>query len=76
MVRATLTTYFRQAMDRGELRIDDVELAADQFAELCKADVFPRMLMGVTRDFSADEIIRVVNGAVDLFMARYGTTQR
>ena len=76
MVRATLVSYFRQAMARGELQIEDMELAADQFAELCKADMFPRMLMGVTRDFTPQEIARVVDGAVALFLARYGTGPR
>ncbi|MBM7069858.1 TetR/AcrR family transcriptional regulator [Actibacterium sp. 188UL27-1] len=71
LVRETMVTYFRQAIDRGELRIDDLDLAADQFAELCKADMFPRMIMGVSTDFSEAEIDRVITGAVDLFLARY-----
>ncbi|MFT6103715.1 MAG: AcrR family transcriptional regulator [Paracoccaceae bacterium] len=70
-VRQTLVTYFKGAIDRRELAIDDLELAADQFAELCKADMFPRMIMGVTKDFTRSEIDRVVEGAVSLFLARY-----
>jgi TetR/AcrR family transcriptional repressor of mexJK operon len=72
-VRATMVSYFRQAVERGELEIPDLELAADKFAELCKADMFPRMIMGVCKDFTEDETKRVVDGAVDLFLARYGT---
>lgn len=73
VVRSILVRYFEKAIARGELQIDDLELAADQFAELCKADMFPRMIMGVSLDFSSDEIERVLTGAVDLFLARYKT---
>lgn len=72
MVRQTIVEYLRQAAERGELAIDDFDLAADQFAELCKADMFPRMIMGVNLDFSEAEKERVLAGAVQMFMARYG----
>ena len=72
LVRSELKHYFQLCTARGDLRIEDHALAADQFAELCKADMFPRMLMGVSRDFSEAEITRVVDGAVDMFLARYG----
>ena len=68
----SLSAYFGQAIERGELRIDDLELAAFQFAELCKARLFNRVVFGVQREFSHAEINRVVDGAVDVFMARYG----
>jgi TetR/AcrR family transcriptional repressor of mexJK operon len=71
-VRDTLIDYFRQGISRGELEIDDLDLAAHQFAELCKAVVFPRMIFGVQMAFSQNEIDRVITGAVDTFMARYG----
>ncbi|MBM9593221.1 TetR/AcrR family transcriptional regulator [Roseitranquillus sediminis] len=75
MVRDRLIGYFESAMARGELVIDDVELAADQFAELCKADIFPRILFcGACRPGEA-EIGRVVDGAVETFMARYGASR-
>ncbi|MGR3713535.1 MAG: TetR/AcrR family transcriptional regulator [Shimia sp.] len=57
---------------RGEVRVDDVALAADQFPELCKAGLFLRRVTGVQTKFSQDEIDRVVDGAVEMFMARYG----
>lgn len=69
--RAMLIAYFKEAMARGELQIEDVELAADQFAELCKADLFPRMIMGLAKDFSQAERDRVAKGAVEMFLARY-----
>ncbi|MCH2166800.1 MAG: TetR/AcrR family transcriptional regulator [Oceanicola sp.] len=73
LVRQNLVCYFEAAIARGELKIDDLPLAADQFAELCKADLFPRMLMGVQSSFTQQEIDRVINGALSLWLARYST---
>ncbi|EAR50519.1 transcriptional regulator, TetR family protein [Oceanicola granulosus HTCC2516] len=72
MGRARFVEYFESAIERGELKIDDVELAAEQFQELCKADLFQRMIFCNTHDFTDAEIERVVTGAVDVFLARYG----
>ena len=72
VMRAELAAYFTLACERGELRIDDKILAADQFGELCKADVWPRLIFGVSKSVSEAEIERVVAGAVQTFIARYG----
>jgi AcrR family transcriptional regulator len=72
MVRERLKSYMADAAARGELRVTDFDLAADQFAELCKADLFPRWVFNISPSFSDEEITRVINGAVDTFMARYG----
>ncbi len=71
--RARLSTGFREATAKGELAIEDVNLAADQFAELCKADLFARTIFGVSRSYSQAETDRIATGAVDMFLARYGT---
>lgn len=71
--RAEMAAYFKQAETRGELRIEDYVLAADQFGELCKADIWPRLIFGVTKSVSDADIQRVVRNAVETFMARYGT---
>jgi AcrR family transcriptional regulator len=71
--RAEMAAYFRQAEARGELRMDDHVMAADQFGELCKADVWPRLIFGVTDNVTEAEITRVVENAVETFLARYGT---
>ena len=70
--RAILQEYFGRACARGELIIDDPALAADQFAELCKADLWPRLIFGLAEEVSEEERARVARGAVDMFMARYG----
>ncbi len=73
LVRKRLAGYLRDAAARGELAIADIDLAADQFAELCKADLFPRAVFGVGGPPTAEEKRRVIDGAVATFLARYGT---
>ncbi|ABG30042.1 TetR/AcrR family transcriptional regulator [Roseobacter denitrificans] len=71
--RTEMAAYFKQAEARGQLRMSDHLMAADQFGELCKSDVWPRLIFGVIDKVSEAEIIRVVDSAVETFMARYGT---
>jgi len=73
MGRHKLAAYFREATAKGELVIDDFELAADQFAELCKADWWPRCIFGISVSLSQAEVDRIVKGAVSTFMHRYGS---
>jgi AcrR family transcriptional regulator len=73
-VTAHLVHFLHKAADRGELEIEDFELAADQFHELCKADIFPKLVFNLQTSFSEAEIDRVVTGAVEMFLARYGTS--
>jgi hypothetical protein len=75
-MRAEMAAYFAGAEARGELRIENHVLAADQFGELCKADIWPRLIFGVSDTVSEAEIERVVEGAVEMFMARYGVPGR
>lgn len=67
-----LTQYLAGAVAIGELRIDDIELAASQFIELCRADLFHQRMFCLRRKFSEDEIDRIANGAVDVFLRAYG----
>ncbi|WP_106746326.1 TetR/AcrR family transcriptional regulator [Yoonia maritima] len=75
LVRDRLVAYFDKAIAKGDLIISDRELAADQFNELCRADLFPRMIFNMADSFSANEKQRVAKGAVDVFIARYGATK-
>ena len=72
MVREVLVDYLTGAVGRGELVIDDIPLAADQFPELCKAGVHMPLVLGLKTEFTDAEIDRVIRGAVETFMARYG----
>lgn len=69
--RERMVQYFKEAEARGELRIDDKELAADQFAELCKSDLFTKRVMGILDEVTQAQKDRVIAGAVETFLARY-----
>jgi len=72
IMRAAMVNYLRGAVDRGELQIADFDLAADQFAELCKADLWPKLVFGITQTVNEGDKARVIKGAVATFLARYG----
>jgi AcrR family transcriptional regulator len=56
----------------GALEIDNIELAAQQFGELCKAGLFNRLLFAAVDAISDEEIAVKVDSAVDVFMRAYG----
>jgi TetR/AcrR family transcriptional repressor of mexJK operon len=72
MARERIGDYLSAACARGALAIDDIPLAADQFVKLCEADLFDRVTCGVQTRFTEAEIARVIDGAVAMFLARYG----
>lgn len=72
LVHSRMVEFLRKAVERGALEIDDFDLAADQFAELCKVDIHNRLVCGIARDYPEADRARVIEGAVAMFMARYG----
>ena len=68
-----LAGYFALAVERGELRMEDPYLAAFQFGELCKADIWMKVTFNMMDRVSEDDIDRIVDGAVDVFLGYYGT---
>ncbi len=70
--RARMVEYLQEAEARGELKIDDKELASDMFCEMCRADLFTQRLFGITDKVTLAQKDRVIKGAVAMFMARYG----
>jgi TetR/AcrR family transcriptional regulator, mexJK operon transcriptional repressor len=72
LVRERLVGFLQMAEARGELSIGDFELAADQFMSLCKSDLRERMVLQVATTVTEAERERVILGAVDVFLARYG----
>ena len=56
----------------AQLRIDDLDLAADQFAQLCKATIYEKLIFGMAETIIFAMTHRSVHGAVDMFLARYG----
>ncbi|MEM8978929.1 MAG: TetR/AcrR family transcriptional regulator [Pseudomonadota bacterium] len=71
VARGKLMKYLQEAVARGELVIEDLELAADQLPQLCQADLFDKLMFGIQDKVSEAEIQRVGDGAVDMFLARY-----
>ncbi|WP_170773104.1 TetR/AcrR family transcriptional regulator [Ruegeria lacuscaerulensis] len=67
-----IAEYLQLAVKNGELAIEDVQLAAEQFSELCKVRIWARAVFGIQNQFSQDEIDAVALQAVDMFMANYG----
>jgi TetR/AcrR family transcriptional repressor of mexJK operon len=71
MGRQHIAKYLRKAADSGEVEIYDFELAADQFAELCKATLWPQAVFGIRSEFDDDEKQQVVSAAVETFCRAY-----
>lgn len=75
MVRTKLAHYLRLAVERGELAIEDVGLAADQFHALCKGGLHDRVVFGICAHCPPADIDKTVREAVAMFLARYATGQ-
>ncbi|WP_426034353.1 TetR/AcrR family transcriptional regulator [Cypionkella sp. TWP1-2-1b2] len=72
LVQDRIAEILRCATERGELIIDDIPFAAAQFAQLCKVDIQDRMIFTPMPCCTAADTTRVIEGAVSMFMARYG----
>ncbi len=72
VVQDAIAPFLDLAVGRGELRIQDTGLAAAQFSALCKTEIFDRRIFGMQESFSQIEIDRIIDGAVDMFLAKYG----
>ncbi|NIY73220.1 TetR/AcrR family transcriptional regulator [Marivivens donghaensis] len=70
--RMKIGKFLKKYVERGELAIEDIDLAADQFEMLCKADIVDRGLFLNQSEFTDAEKKRVADGAVEMFLARYG----
>lgn len=70
--RKRLITYLNAAIAKGDLVIDDIDIAADQLPQLCKADLHEKLIFGIQDGFTEEEIDRIATAAVDLFLSRYG----
>jgi AcrR family transcriptional regulator len=63
-----LANYLRAAVSDGILRIDDVDLAAEQFTHLVLSGVRGRLLLGAAQRPSAAERSRIARQAVEIFL--------
>jgi TetR/AcrR family transcriptional regulator, mexJK operon transcriptional repressor len=73
LIHERLVFHFGHMVELGALKIDDLDLAADQFAQLCKAAIHEKLLFGMSDTIRKEDVTRSVTGAVEMFLARYGT---
>lgn len=66
-----MTQLLAGAVAKGELKIDDLDLAAHQFSQLCKADLFEKRLFQVKLSATPEEINHIADSAVDAFLQQY-----
>jgi len=75
LVQDRIADALRSAVERKELVIDDIPFAAAQFAQLCKADLQDRLIFSAAPCCTPGDAAKVVDGAVRMFMARYGAAR-
>lgn len=71
LARDNLIAYLEASRDRGELLMHDTALAAQQFLDLCRSDLFVRQMFMTGGPPSEAEIAAVADSAVEVFLARY-----
>ena len=69
---ARIKLVLEAGVKRGELKIDDIEMASEQFAALCKTDLWVQVTLKVRDTATEEEIAHIVENAVETFLARYG----
>ncbi|MCZ4352601.1 TetR/AcrR family transcriptional regulator [Roseovarius aestuarii] len=71
LLRERLGSVLKVYVARGDLVIDDLDVATSQFGDLCKGDMFVRRLCGVCEGVQEADIARAVDAVVTMFLARY-----
>ena len=69
----TFSTYLTKAVERGDLVIDNIQLATDEFIGSLLMRGFLTHLFGVERDVSDQEVHAKARQTTESFLARYGT---
>jgi TetR/AcrR family transcriptional repressor of mexJK operon len=75
LLRQQLVSYLERCVQRGELRITDLELAADQLIELASVGIHNRALFMGPKAVEKDQLRKVNSSAVQMFLACYGNRQ-
>lgn len=71
-LRTVMIDFLSRQVAEGRLKIDDMDLAARQFLELCSGSFFKFRLFGAMETPpSREEMNRVIRGAVRVFLAAY-----
>ena len=72
---ARLAAYLEAHVRSGDLDIEDCQLAATQFMQMCQASLFMPFVFQAAPAPSADRIAQVVGSATRIFLAAYQTKQ-
>lgn len=72
LVHDRLVHHLHHLVQNGTLQIDDLDLAAEQFIQLCKASILEKLVFRMDHQVNAADVRRSVRGAVEMFLARYG----
>jgi AcrR family transcriptional regulator len=70
---ARLAAYLEAHVRSGDLDIEDCQLAATQFMQMCQASLFMPFVFQAAPAPSADRIAQVVGSATRIFLAAYQT---
>ncbi len=70
-----LASYLQRLTEQGKLSVDDPQLAARQFLDLCKTGIHLRMMLGDRTPPTSQEIEHNLDGAIRVFLAAYGRRQ-
>lgn len=66
-----LSDYLKAHVASGELKVDDCDLAASQFMELCKASLFLPFVFQAAPAPSEERMTEVIDSATRMFLAAY-----
>jgi AcrR family transcriptional regulator len=76
-LRTVLQDFLTLQVQAGSLAIDDIDLAAGQFLDLASGSFFKFRLFGTMPEApSRQEIDRVIRGAIRVFIAAYGRSNK
>lgn len=67
-----LTHLLGTAVARDKLQIDDIALAAHQFIQLGRSEIFFKRLFCIETHFKKRDIMRIADSTVDAFLKIYG----
>jgi hypothetical protein len=73
---ARLAAYLDAHVTVGDLEIEDCELAATQFMQMCQASLFMPFIFQAAPAPSAERIAQVVGSATRMFLAGYQAKPR
>jgi hypothetical protein len=64
-----LTDYLQQAAERGEIKLENIDLAVEQFVHLVLGGVRARIMLGVASRPNAEHRRRMAKQAVGIFVS-------